>query len=376
MEHWLFFADTPLQMYNAALVASKLVSQDDHASMLIYDQFTQATELAAVYERTEVFDAIEVVPNRPIHEYRQQLFWQISSHFGKKNLAIETILDSPYDHFAIACPTPATFEVFQRLRARNKKLRVSFYEDGTGSYNGAVFKTVYSFDKPPLIDENEPPRIHQIRAIINALHLKSFLYRPERLFLKNPTLLASGIDIPTQKIEPDQNFLDTLETALTIESLSLPSTKGIIVLDTARYQEPNPETETLDRLLEQAIHLGVSPFLRKHPRSVVDSLYIKDCQDLSGGFWELFCRKEAAKLSTSLLISIGSTAQLSPVIETDMKPYLMFLYKLAFSETDSLFKTYEYTVHVAQDCYGTDADRILVPSSFEEAREQIEEFLK
>ncbi len=375
MERWLFFADTPLQMYNAALTASALVGQGNHVSLLIYDQFAQASDLAIIYEKTEVFDKIEVVPNHPIHEYRQQLIWQISSCFGKKNLVVKTILDAPYDHLAIACPTPATFEVFQRLLAHNKKLRVSFYEDGTGSYNGAVFKTVYSFDKPPLIDENEPPRIHQLRAIVNTLHLKRFLYRPERLFLKNPGLLAPDINISTCQINPEKNFLDKLEAALAIEPLSLPPTKNIIVLDTVRYQEPNPETDAIDHLLDQVIRLEISPFLRKHPRSVIDSAYTKGCQDLSSGFWELFCQKEAATFSDALLISIGSTAQLSPIIEGNAKPYLMFLYKLAFSETDSLFKTYEYTVHIAQDCYGADSDRILVPRSLKEAKDQIRAFI-
>lgn len=375
MDRWLFFADTPLQMYNAALTASALIEQGDHASLLVYDQFAQASDLAIVYEKIGVFDEIEVVPHHPIHEYRQQLIWQIGSRFGKKNLAIRMILDSSYDHLAIACPTPATFEVFQRLLVRNKKLRVSFYEDGTGSYNGAVFKTVYSFDEPPLIDENEPPRIHQLRAIINALRLKRFLYRPERLFLKNPSLLAPGIDISTCQINPKQNVLDKLEAAFAKEPLSLPPAKNIIVLDTARYQEPNPETEAIDHLLEQIIELEISPFLRKHPRSVTDSVYTNSCQDLSGGFWELFCHKEAAILSDALLISIGSTAQLSPIIEGNAKPFLMFLYKLAFSETDSLFKTYEYTVCIAQDCYGVDSDRILIPKSLEEAKDQIRAFI-
>ena len=374
-QRWLFFADTPLQMYNAALISSKLVKQGNHASLLVYDQFAQASELAEIYEKTSVFDEIEVVANCVIHEYRQQLIWQIKSRFGKKILAIKEILNTPYDHLAIACPSPETFEVFQRLRARNKKLRVSFYEDGTGSYNGAVFKTVYSFDKPPLIDENEPPRIHQIRAFVNKLHLKSFLYQPERLFLKNPKLLAPGINIPTSKIDPEQSFLGTLEAAFASEPLNLPPGKNIIVLDTARYQEPNPETNAIDSLLEQIVNLGASPFLRKHPRSVTSSRCAKDCQDLSGGFWELFCRKESATLSDALLMSIGSTAQLSPIIESGAKPYLMFLYKLAFSEADPLFKTYEYTVRIAQDCYDTDSDRILVPRTCKEAEEQIKDFI-
>lgn len=375
MQRWLFFADTPLQAYNASLIASGLKEQGHHSSLLIYDQFARASDLAATYEKTSIFDSIEVVANCPIFEYRQQLAWQIGSRFGKKRLSIGTILDAHYDHFAIACPTPATFEVFQRLRTRNKKLRVSYYEDGTGSYNGAVFKTVYSFDKPPLVDKNEPPRIHQIRAFVNKLHLKSFLYQPERLFLKNPKLLAPGINIPTSKIDPEQSFLGTLEAAFASEPLNLPPGKNIIVLDTARYQEPNPETNAIDSLLEQIVNLGASPFLRKHPRSVTSSRCAKDCQDLSGGFWELFCQKEAATLSGALLISIGSTAQLSPIIEGNAKPYLMFLYKLAFSETNPLFKTYEYTVHIAQNCYGADSDRILVPRSPEEAKDQIRAFI-
>ena len=53
----------------------------------------------------------------------------------------------------------------------------------------------------------------------------------------------------------------------------------------------------------------------------------------------------------------------------------MFLYKLAFSETNPLFKTYEYTVQIAQNCYGANSDRILVPRSLEEAKDQIRTFI-
>ena len=63
MDRWLFFADTPLQMYNAALTASALIEQGDHASLLVYDQFAQASDLAIVYEKIGVFDEIEVVPS-------------------------------------------------------------------------------------------------------------------------------------------------------------------------------------------------------------------------------------------------------------------------------------------------------------------------
>ena len=55
MDRWLFFADTPLQMYNAALTASALIEQGDHASLLVYDQFAQASNLAIVYEKIGVF---------------------------------------------------------------------------------------------------------------------------------------------------------------------------------------------------------------------------------------------------------------------------------------------------------------------------------
>ena len=374
-QRWLFFADTPLQIYNAALIASGLKEQGHRSALLVYDQFTQASDLAGTYEKTGVFEEIEVVPSCPIHEYRQQFMWQIGSRFGKEKLGIKTTLNIPYDHFAIACPTPATFEVFQRLRRCNEKLHVSYYEDGTGSYNGAVFTTAYSFDKPPLVDKDEPPRIHQIRTIINKLHLNSFLYQPEQLFLKNPELLAPGINIPISLIIPDEHFIDTLEAVFSSEALDLPPGKNIIVLDTARYQEPNPETNTIDSMLEQIVNLETSTFLREHPRSMANSPYAKDCQDLSGGFWELFCRKESSILSDALLISIGSTAQLSPIIESGAKPYLMFLYKLAFSETDPLFKSYEYTVRVAQACYGANSDRILVPKSLEEAQEHLRNYL-
>ena len=72
-------------MYNAALTASALIEQGVPCLLsLVYDQFAQASDLAIVYEKIGVFDEIEVVPHHPIHEYRQQLIWQIGSRFGEK----------------------------------------------------------------------------------------------------------------------------------------------------------------------------------------------------------------------------------------------------------------------------------------------------
>lgn len=375
MKCWLFFADTPLQMYNSALIASDLINEGNSAALCVYNQFSNAEELVSIYKKTNVFDKIEIVEPLPIHEYRQQFLWQIGAYLGIKKLDTRTILNERYDYFALACPTPATFEVLQRLRVRNKELRVSFYEDGTGSYNGEVFKTAYSFDFPPLPDKNEPPRIHTVRKWINALRLKRFLYSPERLYLKNPSLADSDISLPIEPLPTDSAFIAELTAILDNEALSLDQESNIIILDSTRCAEQNQETKCLDRAIEIIVGLDEKPLLRSHPRSIKESAFSSSCTAFDGGFWELFCRRESEALDKALLVSIGSSAQLSPIIEGNSKPYLMFLYKIAFTKDDALFGAYEHTASIALDSYGEDISRIFIPETLEEAKEQIESYL-
>lgn len=67
------------------------------------------------------------------------------------------------------------------------------------------------------------------------------------------------------------------------------------------------------------------------------------------------------------MIGIGSSAQLTPVLENNEKPKLLFLYKLFTDKGSQQYNNYSTIVQIEERTYGKDAaDLILVPNSKEE----------
>lgn len=375
----LFFADTPLQLYNSFLLASS--GELGNASVLIYSQFNNAETLAEAYDRMHIFEQIIILDPINTKSYIQTFFWQLQATAGWHRLNLSELKNTYFDSFCLACPTPATMEVLRLLKRKNNDLTTYFYEDGTGTYNGNVFKQPFYFERPPAPELKSVNYINAIRKISSLQKKVKYHYKPKTIFVKRPNLMLFNPNIPCKKILIKKNKVNELEALLSSPMPKLDEVR-FLIFDVPRSKTEGFGANAIDAIISRCIksssgenHSSKTCYLRNHPRSTERSPFASSCIDFSEGLWELTCQNN--DLSNCLLISIGSTAQLAPYIESGKQPPLMLLYKIAFQENDQHYQLAEQVLNLIKHAYEKKySDLIYIPTTIEEALKIIDSFKK
>lgn len=371
MSRWLFFADTPLQLYNSYLIASDNLSTGDVSDVVIYNQFRDARRLMSEYGQTGRFNAIYLCKEYVCSNFKKRFLWQMHACLGGSRLDLRSLQGVSYDFFAFACPTPTTLDVLQTLRKANPDVKTVVFEDGTGTYTGNVFRQPFYFDKPPDESLTALPYVQAIQKLLSKLRAKKMLYNPQMLYVKKPQLLQYHSNIPCSKMQVTPRAIEPLKH-LFPQGNETCTTKKIILLDVPRTELENTGAALMDQIIQAARSLGRPCLLRPHPRSSFMSDYRESCIDFSGGSWELLC--QTSNLDDAILVSLGSSAQLAPYIEADKKPYLVFLYRILYKKDSRNYHLDEQIQNMAQQGYGSDSDRIVAPSTIEDALLAISHF--
>lgn len=373
MTNWLYFADTPLQLYNSYLLASSNANKDDASDVIIYSQFSGAAELGEVYRQTNRFRFVYLCTEHYCANFKQRFLWQLYACLGGSRLNLSHLKNIHYDYFAFACPTPAALDVLQTLRKINPDVKTVLFEDGTGIYNGNVFLQPFYFDKPPDTSLCGFPYVRAIQSTLTKLHAKKMLYNPCRLYAKKPELLQYSPNIPCEAIEVAPHVLEPLACLAPQNEKLLRNEKKTIILDVPRTKQENEGSQLIDQMVQAAQIFDSPCYVRAHPRSTLATAFGESCIDFSEGSWELLCQTPC--FDDSILISLGSSAQLAPFIESGKKPFLIFLYKLAFEQGNRSYEAYDQIASIAAQGYGIDANRIAVPVSIDDAVLAISKFM-
>lgn len=367
MKQWLFFADTPLQLYNATLLASSLDRQSAKADLIVYSQFNNSDELIDVYKSLGIFRDVIECPSQHVDTYRGNFLWSVKIALGLKKIDFSQVVRRRYDCFALACPAPANYELLVALRRANKQLSVVMYEDGTGSYNGNVFQQPSYFDVPPIAAPNEFWYTHCLRSLLSLRPFRKVRYDIEALYVKNPSMIQVAPSIPVKKLESRPEAIKKLVKMLMPDMPRIPEKGAVIVLDIPRTNKVSSEEETIDQAIESLIKAGITPLLREHPRSVKRSVWAPRCRDFSQGFWELICQSDP-NIEKCTLIGIASTAQLAPLMEANKKPSLLFLYEIAHQNgmEEGIYEQAQAMHRLAEKGYGESKGFVSCPESADE----------
>lgn len=375
MTRVLFFVDTPLQFYNAYLLASSTYSTY-RPSLVVYAQFSNAQSITAIYKKTGLFENVYTIKPKRSISYKQNFLWQLSAIGGHFSLNLSCIAKEKYDIFALACPTPATMEVFLTLKKCNPFLKVAFYEDGTGTYNGNVFKQPFYFEKAPAENLDSINYINLIRKFTSVSKKAPWSYQPSAIYVKRPSLLTYQPNIPCRRIIPNINAVERLSSLLLDPNVPPFQNAKFLVFDVPRGKTESFGASTIDIILDECTNNTSKRdcYLREHPRSSERSTFATNCVDFSKGLWELMCQN--SHISNCLLVGVASTAQLAPYIETGEKPPLLLLHQIAFKKNDQHYLLGEQVVNLIKTAYGLDFNnKVHVPSTLNEALNIIERFL-
>lgn len=274
---WLVFADTPLQVYNACCLAQS--RPDVLCDLAIYAQFGQHNEYSRIAASTQLFEHIyQILPYAPTTTLQMRL-WKIGVYFGSLNIKVpKKIVSSQYEAFAMACPTPATFEMLTLLRNNNPRIETVLYEDGTGSYTGNCFRRLTYLDDMPHGVEKDKWYVSIIKKCISVMHRNgSSQYRPTKLYVKKPELVSYDPPFDVAALQA----LSERQNAKFSKDKSVNNNKAeIVLLDVPRGAGDKSTgekefDEVANGLLKAEMRIGY----RAHPRSSV----LPECHFMGNG---------------------------------------------------------------------------------------------
>ena len=371
MKKWLFYADTPLQVFHSALIAQ---NNSKHgcclADLIICKQFENSKGIGEKLTSKNIFG--KVMYCSQITSLNEIRVVQLAAYLGrpsflKRGLTEDNLLCNEYDVLAMACATVSNSALFVDLKHANKNLEVVYYDDGTGSYNGEVFRNAtYLGDLPCGVTEASA-RAKLYRAIFANLPFVRNKYSPAAIYLRCPSLVQYAPSFKCLQIESSSDSVQELQDCFDSDGSEKLPDSAVVFFDIARgMNEAGDAEEIIDQTLLKCANSGLNCYLRNHPRSIEKSRHDNLAKDYSRGLWELLCEKN--NLDKVVLVGLASTAQLSPVIETKQYPYLVFLYKVCFSKEEPKYFRFEQAEKMAKALYGDySCSRVFSPSTLDEA---------
>lgn len=356
---WLFYATTPLQLYLASRIALTELNDEDSADIVVCELFPRAKNITEQLVAEGIFtDAFFCQPTGSIVK---SAIIMLSAIFDTRTHRDVYPLTKTYDRIAIPTVMALTSSLIIQLMRKNPDLKVIFFEDGACSYNGTVFNSIlYGGGKLP----NELPDFSPLnkiaRLFIRFFRLNALSYTPSALFLRNPAAFA--LDPPTSLFEiGGEKEIDRIANCFSEKDIHIPE-KGIIFLEPPRKPtEYLQDIAVFDELISECSKIGIRYYIREHPRSTWHGPHYDQSKDISGGLWESICTDES--VFNSCLVGLGSTAQLTPFLESNIKAPLLFVHRLVIDESDRTFDVYESTVNIAKELYGEDASKLICNAS-------------
>ena len=362
----LFFCDTPLQVYYAALIVFSS-QQECLADLVICRQFNNAEKLEKRIYKSNIFQHVyHVSPANP----KDLNAVQLKMFLGRSVKQYEIGEGVHYDEFFLSYPTYINTCIYINARKQNPNLQVCFYDDGIGSYSGEVFRNAAYLGEIPDGVRKPSFRVMLYRAFFGNLPIKN-RYKIKKMYVRCPRLVAFDPKFPIYPICSADDATAKLVQVFNISKQRIPS-HAALILDTARGQDNlGAADEVIDTIIAFVLHLKRVCILRRHPRASLLSKYHAECLDYSMGLWELICTDNS--FEETILIGVGSTAQLSPAIESNKYPTLIFLYKLCVEKDSAEFVRFSYVEKMAQELYGANSAKVFSPGSIREAEDIIKE---
>ncbi len=361
--HYAFVCETPYQAFNEMnFLLNDVDHQIKNADIYIYHQFPSATAISKKIKSKNIFQSvIDIKPyetrRTAVNKLRTLTRILFSLNALKRHEINNThFYRNAYSHLVCCSYTLFTINLFVAFKPE----KVYFLEDGTGSYYGNIEKDYRS----------------GLFSFFNRFFMNGALdYHPKRLYVNNPALCRSTMTDDIRQLPPLNNqnpALPVLNEIFGYQDDRTYTEKKAVYLtqpldEVAGYISGMHETLTeLLKPYKQAL------LVRVHPRQLNANSADLDVDDVNN-LWELECIHHIT--DSHVLIGAFSTAQLAPKLLCDKEPYLVFTYKLFFSNTDSAFWCGTAGLIEQFNSLYRQSGRICVPESMEELEAVLDRLL-
>ncbi len=318
-----FVCDTPYQVLNAInFTVNEFRGSAGGADLYLYHQFKNSEQISKRIRDSKLFATVyDVKP------YKNNKAWYTKIRTLKRMVFTERTLKAhiagrgdfvhkAYDSLAMSFFTHFTLG----LRQLNPDANVLLLEDGTGSYFGNIEKDYRS----------------GLFNFYNRLFMNGALdYHPQRLYVNNPALCTSTVAkevCALPKLNENNPALKTIEFVFDYQDNSVYADKQIVYLTQPLNEVKNNIPGAHEAVLNELEPYRNETIVRLHPRqnkAATSSFAVDEVNNL----WELECVHCIG--GGHVLLAAFSTAQFAPKLLCDTEPYLIFLYKLFFTELDS-----------------------------------------
>lgn len=354
MKRWLFFCDTTYQLYNIVTI---IAASNEHieADLVMKHGFTNSYKYITRAIQERLFDHVytySIDQNRSrisakVEDIRKLI---LSKNWLKKNL---NFVFQEYERFYAA---NLDDNVALALYATVPFKEFCLFEDGTGSYHGDIINDYMSWKR---------------RSVLKCLHPGKRYFKVDRMLLYAPEISVSSACEKKERLQATMD--DRVQSVFEYRDMDLYNNK-IVFLDQSyamdRPAEITAKRKEQDRFLEEYL----SPFfdnlvMRPHPRMLEGSVKVKNI-DTTLNLWEMECVRKIT--DKHVLISIYSSAAFQPVLLSQNRPTLIFLYKIYnfLYSSDQLLQINE---HIRRFTDKFNYKNIYIPENWEEFKSCIEE---
>ena len=361
----LFYCDTPFQVLNILnMHLHRVLGEDpamDTSTILIVNQFSSANSIAERIKNEELFDEI-ILLEKEKRKDQKNGYLKIAgiagdTLFPKKLLKQQTqgIFRFKKNQYDVIVASFFTHTV-GALRTLNPTAKFFMVDDGAGSYFGDIIKG---------------SRSEGYLKLLKLVNKGNQVEKPLALYVN--CVEACGSEL-TDRILPlpelTEEFLRLAFRVFNIKE-KLPEYRQPIIWLSQASKAPY-----FNKTLEQMNHILMKYkddiIVRLHPREADKPIYQPYATDKEGNMWEL--QLSRISLEDKLLVSIQSTAMLTPKLLFGQEPWLLFGYKLIRPAHDSGDVFSKIVSHLRM-AY-TNKERIWVPDTWEEFEECILSFLR
>lgn len=385
----LFYAHTNAQLLNMANVKANLFPDEEadlvvHSSPVISKKIIKEIIKTGTFRQVRQFQKLEIdskqlpmknIPGlrtlvyyKTVRRYLDNFFESFAPEEGYKRIFVSYFFEGGYQLYISAW-----------CKKKNKNLKISFVEEGTGSY--------YLKDKDifrvRLFKKGLKGMFHW--RLLDGRHIEemtkrvdqTYLYRPE-LYRYNPQLERVQIPMVTEE-NPTWPIWESLSRSIdSVHSMRLERSKLIYFSTYFLGETAEAANKRSDEIVEMIlsctrpstdiikVHTNSSAHAQKFAEQFEDQVYV----DREVYHFESQCTQ--MDMSKKIFISNVSTAMMYPKFIFDQEPILIFTYKLYpfyimfGSERDDLY------VQDMVDTY-SDPSRVYIPNSMGEFSQMLEE---
>ncbi len=355
----LFICSTPLQLITAINLRYNDLVNDD-VTVYITDHNHLFKEMYKNAINSNCFTQVYLIKAM---SYTNNMHWMLNYRItaylyrGYEYLNLDRISsgfikdDTIYDHFWVSFMDQSFWYMYLSYNKRNSQLKLSFFEDGTGTYtlltqkqNKLDKRLSYMFGGKALMESIESLYVYEPSLVINTLY--------------------PDVKIKRLKKITDKKVRSQIEKVFPVTSDDRKLLESKYIFFESAYSSKKIQAEQLAVISWLSDFLGNSFCLKLHPATVMDKNKIIGLVFETNIPIEVFCLNN--DISKNIFISIYSTANLTPQLMFDQSPNVIFLYKIVKLDSMCRFGEYHYSfIESFVDKY-KGANIIFIPETIEE----------